>query len=291
MRILWVKVGGLWPINAGGRLRSFHILRELSRRNRVTILTTHAPGDDPCPTAVQLADCEVVSIPHAVAKYGSVRFLGAVARSWLSPYPIDLWKCRVPTLRDEVQRRVQDGTVDLCVADFLDATVNMPLDGPVPVVLFAHNVEHIIWRRLSQTEPRLWRRPLLQIEWRKMRRAEARSCGRVALTIAVSDVDRRLLTVTAPHARVCVVPTGVDTAYFAPDGTPERPQTLVFTGSMDWYPNEDAILYFMDAILPRIRREVPEVAMAVVGRDPSSRLQAAATAAGVRVTGTVDDIR
>lgn len=292
MRILWVKIGGLWPINAGGRLRSFHILRELSRRNRVTVLTTHAPGDGPGPTAVHLGDCEeVVSIPHAIAKYGSLRFAGAVMRSWLSTYPIDLWKCRVPALREEVQRRLDAGTVDLCVADFLDATVNVPLDGPVPVVLFAHNVEHIIWRRLSQTEPRWWRRRLLHLEWRKMRRAETRACGRVAVTIAVSNVDQALLTAAAPRARVCVVPTGVDTAYFAPNGASERPLTLVFTGSMDWYPNEDAILYFIDAILPRIRREVPEVTMSVVGRDPTPRLRVAGAAAGVAVAGTVDDIR
>src|SRR6478736_2110447 len=59
---------------------------------------------------------------------------------------------------------------------------------------------------------------------------------------------------------------------------------------MDWYPNEDAILYFLDAILPQVRREVPGVSLAVVGRDPTERLRAAA-AAGVRGTGTVADVR
>ena len=47
MRVLWVKVGGLWPKNTGGRLRSFHILSELSRRHRVTVITTHGPDEDP----------------------------------------------------------------------------------------------------------------------------------------------------------------------------------------------------------------------------------------------------
>ena len=70
------------------------------------------------------------------------------------------------------------------------------------------------------------------------------------------------------------------------------PHRLVFTGSMDWYPNEDAVLHFIDAILPAIRREVPDVSLTVVGRNPTPRLRAAAKRGRTsRVTGTVDDVR
>jgi polysaccharide biosynthesis protein PslH len=292
MRILWVKVGGLWPLDTGGRLRSFHIIDELSRRHRLTVLTTHGPGDDPAGLARQLPRCErVVSLPYALAKRESVRFAAALLRSWLSPLPVDLWKSRVPALRRDVARRLAAGEVDLCVADFLAATPNVPLEGRVPVVLFAHNVEHAIWRRLHQVERRAWRRALLGLEWRKMRRAEAGACRRAWRTIAVSDVDGAQLAASAPGARVSTIPTGVDAAYFTPNGSGEAPATLVFTGSMDWYPNEDAILYFLDAILPAVRREVPGVSLTVVGRRPTPRLRAAAATAGVHVTGSVDDIR
>ena len=54
MTLLWVKVGGLWPVNTGGRIRSFQILSELSRYHQVTLLTTHGPGDDPQGLAVAL---------------------------------------------------------------------------------------------------------------------------------------------------------------------------------------------------------------------------------------------
>jgi Glycosyltransferase len=60
---------------------------------------------------------------------------------------------------------------------------------------------------------------------------------------------------------------------------------------MDWHPNEDAVLYFIDAILPRIRSEVPAASFAVVGRNPSDRLRAAGERSGVLITGTVDDVR
>ncbi|MGH7768974.1 MAG: glycosyltransferase [Candidatus Binatia bacterium] len=292
MRILWVKVGSLWPPNTGGRLRSFHTIAELSRRNHVILLTTHGPGENPRDLAAALPHCEeIVSLPYEAPKQGSLAFAEALARSWLSSLPVDMWKWRIPALKSAAERLIAEKKIDVCVADFLLAAANVPPDGPVPVVFFSHNVEHMLWKRLCEVETRWWRRALLEIEWRKMRRYESRACARARMTVAVSDVDRATLAAHAPGAGVRAIPTGVDLSYFTPNGYHETPASLVFTGSMDWYPNEDAILYFMEQILPEVRRELPGVALSVVGRNPSPRLLAAAAAAGVRVTGTVDDIR
>lgn len=291
MRILWVKPGGLWPLNTGGRLRSFHLIAELSRRHRVTVLTTHSPADDPQGLASHLPASERVdSVPYTLPKVGTARFALAVARSWLSRYPADLWRWRPPQLRAQVRRSLAEG-VDLCVADFLVAMPNLPRAGFGPVLLFEHNVEHMIWKRLHKVETRPARRMLLAIESRKMQRYEAWACARAEVTVAVSEADRATLAANAPTARIRAIPTGVDTSYFTPNGTSEAPTRLVFTGSMDWYPNEDAIVHFIDTILPTIRREIPGVSLAVVGRNPTDRVRAAGAAAGVHVTGTVADVR
>jgi len=221
MRLIWVKVGGLWPVNTGGRIRSFHMLRELSRRHHVTLLTTHGPSEDPRALETALPRCEVVSVPWALAKRGTARFALALIRSWLSSLPVDLYKARVPALGREVERRLASGGVDLVVADFLLAAPNLTRAAAPPTVLFAHNVEHVIWERMREVERRAWRRALLALESRKMRRYEALTCARARLTIAVSDADRRLLAAAAPRARVSAVPTGVDVDYFTPDGVAE----------------------------------------------------------------------
>lgn len=240
----------------------------------------------------QLPCCErVVSIPHELPKWNSARFALNLLRSWFSPLPVDLWKCRVAALRCEIANLAATQAIDLCVADFMVAVPNVPLAGPVPVVYFAHNVEYMIWKRLCDNESRAWRRALLGIEWRKMRRCEAATCRDARLTVAVSPQDRDALATLAPGAEVRAVPTGVDIDYFAPDDDAETPDHLVYMGSMDWHPNEDAVEYFIDAILPRIRRERPAVTLTVVGRNPSRRLQRLAAQAGVHVTGTVDDVR
>jgi len=291
MRILWVKPGGLWPLNTGGRLRSFHTLAELSRRHRVVLLTTHGADDDPRELAARLPDCErVASFPHRAPKRSSLGLAAALAGSWLSDLPVDLWKWRVPRLRAESLRLMDGGQADVCVADFLTAVPNVRLGGKVPVVLFEHNVEHVIWTRLAAVEPRPWRRWVLRREARKMRRFEARACAQASLTVAVSEPDRELLAAEARGARVRAVPTGVDTSYFVPNGQPDAP-SLVFTGSMDWYPNEDAIVHFVEHVLPRIRQDVPAATLTVVGRKPTARLRAATEGEPVDVTGGVEDIR
>ncbi|MDP1930774.1 MAG: glycosyltransferase family 4 protein [Gammaproteobacteria bacterium] len=293
LRILWVKMGGLWPITSGGRLRSFHIINELSQLHDVTVLTTHSPGESAFELKTQLPLCRRVdSRPFAPAKSKS-RFFGfTVLRSWLSRWPVDLYKYQLPELRREVGFLLASGNYDLCIADFMAAVPNVPFVDATPVVLFSHNVEYMIWRRLGQHESSWLKRLLLAIEWRKMRRVEAHACNDALATIAVSEEDAEKLQVTSPHALITSVPTGVDVEYFKPDFRIARNATaLVFSGSMDWVPNEDAMLYFIQEVLPKVRERIPQTTLSIVGRNPSPRLRKVAMNAQVEVTGTVSDIR
>ena len=292
MRIVWVKMGGLWPATTGGRVRSLNTISELARGHQVTVVTTHGNGDNPEGLKKQLAGCErVISVPYAVPKRGSAAFVGAVASSWFSHYPVDFWKWRVPEVRRVVRDVLASGDVDLCVADFLFAAANVPMADGVPVLLFEHNVEYLIWQRLANLETTAWKRALFEMEWRKLRACEADACRRAALTVTVSDDDRRRLEELGAGIRAVPIPTGVDTRYFTPRRDAEVAGRLVFSGSMDWHPNEDAVCYFADSILPRIRAEFPNVSFTIIGRNPSARVRQLASEPGVAVTGTLDDVR
>lgn len=293
LRILWVKVGGLWPLNTGGRLRSFHMIRELSESHELTVLTTHSPSQDPEELARQLPACRRVrSVPYRPAKKNSARFLLALLRSWLTPMPVVVFKSRVRALQAEVERSLEAGGYDLVVADFLFAVPNVPFGNETPVLCFSHNVEYMIWKRLEATERRWAHRLLLRHEWRKMRRYELAACRRAALTVAVSEQDRDQLAEGSDPDRLRAIPTGVDLDYFqVGDRKEELAREIVFCGSMDWHPNEDAMLYFMDAILPLLRASLDDLSVTIVGRNPTEALRTAADAAGVQVTGTVPDVR
>ena len=293
MRILWVKMGGLWPPTAGGRIRSLETLSCLSRQHDVTVVTTHGPGDDPEGLRRRLPQCaSIVSLPfvaptrrHAGVRAGA----GALVVHRRIPWTSGSGGWRRCATRSA--RSWRSGAVDVCVADFLVAAANIPHAPQVPVVLFEHNVEYMIWRRLAALERRPWRRALLEIEWRKVQQAERPGmCRR-------GPVDRRLRRRPAAPAGACAgQPLRGDSHRrghgLLPAGTgAEVPHRLVFTGSMDWYPNEDAMLYFVDAILPRVAPRCRRCRSPSSAAIRSPRLRAAAARAGVVVTGTVDDVR
>jgi polysaccharide biosynthesis protein PslH len=184
------------------------------------------------------------------------------------------------------------------VCDFLFPAVNLPKRLPCPAVIFTHNVESEIWRRHAETKSGWVGRLLYGAQYRRMLRYEGRTLARFDGVLAVSEVDGQTFARLYPGAvrqPVHVVQTGVDTDYFTPTASP-RPQapgrSLVFTGSMDWLPNEDAMQFFCRDVLPLVRAEAPDATLTIVGRAPTPAVKRLADDhAGVHVTGRVDDVR
>ena len=138
-----------------------------------------------------------------------------------------------------------------------------------PKVIFAHNVEATIWRRHYEVASNTIWKGISWLEWRKMEAAERRYLRLADRVLTVSETDRDAFGSFLGLEKLAVIPTGVDVEYFHATPGEEAANSLVFTGSMDWLPNEDAIFYFADAILPLIKQECPEVSLKVVGRSPS----------------------
>ncbi len=159
-------------------------------------------------------------------------------------------------------------------------------------MLFTHNVEAAIWRRHYEVASSPIWKAISWGEWRKMEASERRYLRLADRVLTVSETDRDAFAGFLAPGKLTVISTAVDVDYFQPIPVEETANSLVFTGSMDWLPNEDAMLYFVDAILPLIKQQCPDVSLEVVGRSPSRKLQALAEREkSVRLTGWVEDIR
>jgi sugar transferase (PEP-CTERM/EpsH1 system associated) len=292
MKILWVKAGGLVPPDTGGKIRSYNILRELARQHSVTFFSFYAAHDgDLHPDLKSICD-RIVCLPlHLPAPKSPAEMLAYGLRLFSSqPYGITKY-CR-PVVRRELRSLLKQESYDVILCDFAFASGVIPWDSPIPKVLFTHNVEAAIWRRHYEVATNLIWKAISLREWRKMESAERRYLRLADQVLTVSETDRDAFAAFVDPAKLTVIPTGVDVDYFHPMPTEEAENSLVFTGSMDWLPNEDAILYFADAILPLIKQKCPAVFLEVVGRSPSRKLQALAeTEKSVRLTGRVEDIR
>jgi sugar transferase (PEP-CTERM/EpsH1 system associated) len=294
VHILWIKTELLHPVDKGGRIRTYQMLRALRREHRITYLTL----DDgtAAPDALARADeyChEVVRVPFAPAVKGTAGFYLDLARNVASGLPSAVARSRVPALTQRLRELVARGGVDVVVCDFLAPSLNVPADLGVPTVLFQHNVEAAIWERHAQVATHPVKRRYMREQWRRMLRHERAECRRFDRVIAVSPQDAEVFQRDFGVADAAHVPTGVDVDFFRPSGQVARePHELVFTGSMDWMPNEDAIRWFAREILPLVRRAVPDVKLTVVGRNPPASIRALGEGdAGIEVTGSVPDVR
>ena len=292
MRVLWVKSGGLMPLNTGGMIRSFNLLKELARNHEVTLFTFYGRMPDDTHEQLRKYFSRVVCVPIDLPAPRGAGEATDYARNLFSFRPYTMAKYCRPNVAKALFELLHRHEFDVIVCDFLFSADVIPWDWPCPRVLFTHNVEEQIWRRHFQVS----RNPVWKaVSWREyqtMRMAERHYVRLADHVLAVSENDRSYFASYADAGKITVIPTGVDVEYFQAEPGEEKPDSLVFTGSMDWLPNEDAILFFAESILPHLLREAPNVRLSVVGRKPSQRLRNVAQQnPSILVTGEVPDIR
>ena len=301
MRILWLKTDLLLPLDKGGKLRTWHLMRRLARHHEITYLAFAEPGQQQADVdRMKEVASRVETITRGDAAKGTWRFYADAAMHVVDPLPYAVGKYRSAEFRRRLDALLAESAFDLIVCDFLFPAVNLPKRLPCPAVIFTHNVESEIWRRHADTKQGVLAKWLYRTQYRRMLRCEGDALRRFDGVLAVSDTDRQTFDRIYPGAirrPAHVVPTGVDTEYFAPSLSQLIPNpkslipSLIFTGSMDWLPNEDAMLFFCRDVLPIIRAEEPDVRLVIVGPSPTRSVQALAQQQGVLVTGRVDDVR
>jgi glycosyltransferase involved in cell wall biosynthesis len=314
MNILILAPYPPYPPYGGGAMRIYQLVRGLAARHTVTCLT-FAPD----------AAAEQALAPlHAICRVLVVR--GPAARSPLGR----AWTTLMSTLPDMALRNasgayaavlgqlLRDERFDVIQAESIEmagyllpavsrqlsvARSHGPRTNNTRLVLDQFNAEFVLQRRAFLTDmwrPRRWHAAGYSLaQWLKLARYERQVMRRCNAVVAVSDEDRHTLHRLAPSTPIGIVPNGVDTAHFSRTAVARERAgpfvlhnaTLVFSGTLDYRPNIDAVGWFAHEVLPRIQARLPDVRLLVVGRRPAPALQARAAAGSITLTGEVPDAR
>ena len=289
MKILWVKAEKLLPVDTGGRIRSYNILRQLARRHQVVLFSYYSGSPDAA------YDKEIAAqFPGAISVCTNAPGKGSIAEAFkylstiFSTVPYSVVKFTDQGVKNQVKQLLTG--FDIAVCDFLSASLNFPTSLPVPTVLFQHNVESAMWQRQAKGQNNLVKRAAFQWEAAKLTRYEPRAVRRFDRVIAVSESDRELMKSMTDSERISVVPTGVDTRDFSAQAHVEsRDPLVVFAGQMNYEPNIDAVEYFCRDIWPAVLTNVPKARFRIVGKSPDRRVTRLA-GSSVEVTGTVPSV-
>lgn len=283
-----------YPPNKGDKIRSFHLLRHLSRRYRVHL---GAFVDDPADWAHAPALAEWVKGKLCLRPLSRARALMKSGLGLITGEPLTLpWyrDARMSRWVDEVLAggRVRRALVySSSMAQYL-----MAWDGLTRVIDFV-DIDSDKWRQYARSRP--W--PLSAIYRREARRLfafERRVAAAFDAATFVSEAEAALFRRLAPEtaAHVFGFSNGVDTDYFSPEPSypnpyPDQTRALVFTGAMDYWANVDAVRWFAHEVWPGLRLSHPEAAFYIVGARPTAAVTALATLPRVVVTGSVPDVR
>ncbi len=188
-----------------------------------------------------------------------------------------------------VRRELDGNSFDIVQSEFPHMAAHVQ-DTDAVMILDAHNVEYDLHLRQWELATNPLRKFFYREEYNKIRREEIRVWNRQDLIFTTSERDRDLILGDVPGVPTVVLPNGVDSGYFSPDGSPGEPCTLVFTGVMKYLPNSDGMRWFLGEIFPLIVKDVPDVKLLVVGSNPPAGLTQYA-AHNITFTGRVEDVR
>jgi len=292
VKVLWVKSGGFLPLDAGAKIRSFNLARELATRHEVSLFTFYSAMTPDPHFGLGAPFQEAEYIPLDVSERTSVHDIFTYAANSVSNRPYHVAKYCRPDVAHRLRNMLSRRRYDVVLCDLLDTAGVIPWNLGIPIVMFTHNVDATIWKRHILFNNNFFWKAVSVREHRAVGRFERRFTALADHVLTVSDADRNEFLKHLPADKVSTIPTGVDPYYFRPQTNASLEHSLVFTGSMNWKPNEDAVFYFAASILPLIRKLVPNVTLRVVGRSPSRKLVSLQEGdSAIQLTGTVEDIR
>lgn len=289
MKILIVSARLCWPLNTGAKIRAYHLLRTLSQAHEVTLVSYYGKDEEKAHFPY-FSELGIKVVPVYYPRIDGAVNAGTVARAMANGLPLNIAKYYSNEMVQTLHSLDLD-RFDIVHCEHLHMAP-MIQRGRASFVLDAHNVESQIAAQYADAERNPFKRALLRWNFQRLERFEMQTVGNSDLVLTVSEEDRNTFRSFGVGEKVKVLENGVDIDFFSPGKLSEE-ESLVFVGSMDWKPNIGGIEYFLDDILPLIRKSHPNVTVTIVGKDPSIGLvnRAKTKETGVIVTGTVPDVR
>lgn len=289
MKILFLSPRLPLPADTGGKIRTFNILKQIAKIAQVHLLCFSFEKND----QDHIKDFKKLGVEVTLVPVEESTLFQKITGVVFSSLPFSIAKYNSPRMRQAIENLLETQAFDAVHVDHLHMAHYTDCFKSIPCFLDEHNVEFKILERCRDVEASFLKKLLYQQQAAKMKVFEVQIIKKFKAVFACSLDDQKVLNdVSFSVSSIHVIANGVDTTYFNTPKSNEFEEAIVFTGSMDWLPNDDAITYFCGKILPLIWQKQGSVKFYVVGKNPSTLVKdLAARDARVIVTGRVDDVR
>ena len=276
-----------YPPNWGFGIRVYQFLKHLSRTHKVSLVCYAHPGEEAKIAALEEICHAVHTVPAPLNRQSDKRF--AQFLSLLSPRSFASGSLRTPAMQKLLAKLLATEDYDIVQIESSQLG-SYPFGNRAALIVDEHNLEYELMYRMYQTERSPLRRQYNRMEYLKFRREEQDCWQKSDACILTSEREQQILNAQMPRKPTHVAPNGVDIEYFQPSSAPVDPNSMVFTGLISYRPNTDAVLFFVNEVLPYIVQKRPEAVFSIVGMGPPDEVLRLA-GPNVKVTGEVPDVR
>lgn len=291
MRVLVLDEWLPLPANSGKRIRTYNLLAPLTRKHEIFYLCFADPEREAGEiTSMRDAGFEVVAVAPLNRYCSRVSLAIGATANLLSACPLVVRKHYDKSFMQKLTRMRREKRFDVLHCEWTPYATYLRGITDTPMFLSSHNVECVSWQRSWRTDSNPLRRAVLWLESVKMKSFERSAVTQFDHVAAVSPEDASRFRSWYGVKSVEVIPNGVDCRHYEAEPRREQPDLIAYCGSMDATVNQDAVHYFVRAMLPRIRAVCPSVRFMVIGSRPPPSIQALA-GSHVLVSGTIDDVR
>jgi glycosyltransferase involved in cell wall biosynthesis len=280
-----------WPLDTGGRIRTYHLQNALAQAFDLTVVVPVAP--DQTKRIEGLSSSHIKFVPVPVKPRNRISESVRAIHSCLTREPYVLYRRHA---RKQVFQKVGEVVKalhpDVIFLDHLDSYLFRHLANGARVVMDLHNIYSLIASRYAFEQHNLLARSYFQSEARLLSAVERKSLQSVHLAFTVSQQEAAYFRKCGGRS-VSVVPNGVDCSRYAdlPCGRSQAKPILLFLGTMSWKPNTHAASYLIHKVFPQVRQHCPEAELWIVGHDPPANIRMHNGNQGIRVTGSVSDTK
>lgn len=285
--ILFLSPWFPYPQDNGSKLRISNLLAALCEQHNVTLIAAYDPSSQERNTAKLEEVCErVVAIPwRPQSPLGVQRYL-----SYLDPRPEWALFEPSPLVRQAIEEQVESGRYDLVVACELSMALYAEHFGRAPALL--EDIELGGYQRAFASDQPLGGRVRGRVYWWKLARSLEALSDRFCACTVPSEAEKQLVQATVPRLlSVEVIPNCVDYESYQSVREPLQPNKLIFSGSLTFPANYEAVTFFLRDVFPLIERELPDIELRITGKHGNLPLPIDASDGRVVLTGYVDDVR
>ncbi len=288
MRVLYLCHRIPYPPSKGDKIRAFHQIEAIGAAHEVDVFTLTDEPEDPAARQALARHCRRLTVARLHPRAARLRALPYLC----TRQPLTLPYFHSTELKREIQNAILARSYDRIFVYCSAMAQYIEPDVSIPVIADFVDVDSDKWTQYAAFArfPFSW---LYRREGDCLREGERRICNKAACVMVSTEREAELLRRISPAGHIQVIPNGVDADYFRPPAvSPDfAGRNVIFTGDMAYFPNQEAVTYFAQRVLPAIRRSVPDVRFFIVGRNPSRGVLRLQKIVGVEVTGFVPDVR